>query len=265
MKYLKAVILFLSFLILSSSCSEDSAFMVKSQEVCQYIEKSSNLNKRFNLNLDIDNGNVEIYIWKKDEIGFDIKKCIRGPENKDVLLKKMKDIEIDYGVKDNLVYCISKNKGKKSISKSISLKLFMPQKIMNMDCKIRTGKIKIYDDINCSLTMAVKNADTEINSLRGKICFKGDKCNFRINGGELAPDSYVKLNRGNIFIHAAITGNSVYDFRTKVGNLLLELPENSKIRFNSEGLIIDNEFSSEESVTEISLKTGMGKVIVKKY
>ncbi|MDO8610327.1 MAG: hypothetical protein Q7R95_07290, partial [bacterium] len=154
---------------------------------------------------------------------------------------------------------------KNPISRSVDLKIYVPQKISNINCKIVSGKIKIFDQIKCNLNIEMNMVNTEISVFKGKIVLKGDKGDLRINSGQLLPDSFVKLNNGSIIIKAELASQGKYDFETDIGNVDLTFPKESKINIENIGMLDVNEFISEDATTKVSVVTGMGKITLKKY
>lgn len=261
------VIYLFACILLLSGCAETNKFTGPKLEVKQYSVETVTIEKPLDLSIISDSGNIEIYTWNKKEIKFEITKKIKGFQNKETLERNFYDFQLKIEKENDKVNFNVKYKGKinSPIDRSVDLKIFIPQKISNIDCKMDLGKIKILDEIKCNLKIEINMVDTEINMFQGKLIFKGDMGDLRINNGRILADSSVKINIGSIIIKGALASNGEYDFETGIGNLDLTFPKKSKIKVESIGTLDVNEFEKEDSETRVKVNTGMGKISLTKY
>lgn len=267
MRSLKLYAFIIITLLLATSCSKVETTASNKQEVFEYSTKTFQIGNYVDLNISIDMGKVEIYTWNKKEIKFEAAKSIIGNKEKELLYKKLKDIQIEYKYENNLITYFSKYRGgiENSKDKSLALKIYLPIKTRNIKCKLDFGTIKFFDQINCNLNMEMNHADAEIDMIKGKVNVTSGRGEVRINNGELYPESFIKINTGNLNIKAALMYRGKYNFEIGTGNISLALPKTSKVFFENLGTFTTNEFISQESPTSIRLVTDMGRIIVKKY
>jgi hypothetical protein len=257
----------LVWLYLLTGCSNEIKLIGPKQEVSQYSAEVFNIKNSVNLSINNDTGNVEIYVWNKKEIKFEITKKLRGAQSKVDLLKKLNDFILKIKNENDNIYFNAKYKGniKSPFDRSIDLKIYLPQRISEINCKMDIGKIKIFDEINCNLNIQMNMVDTQINMFKGKLEIKGDMGDLRINDCEILPDSFVKINNGSIIIKGNLINQGKYDFETGIGNIDLSFPVESKLNIESVGAMDKNEFTSEEGAAIVRVESGMGKISINKY
>jgi hypothetical protein len=193
---------------------------------------------------------------------------VRGTEGEEALKKKLNDFKVDMGSNKEKVFINSKYKGsiKSPADKSMDFKVYLPKKMSSVNCKLDLGTIKVYDDIKCGLKMDVDMVNTEINRFEGKMDFKGNMGNLKINGGKLFEGSNILLMQGYIFVRSEVENEGKYRMETGMGNVELMLPADSQVNIENLGPVKINEFK-EAAVypVKIVLGTEMGKISIKKY
>jgi len=253
--------------VLLSGCSliEETAVSPK-RMVSSYYEEIVKTDKPLELDLAADSANIEVYSWDKKEVKFEITKKVRGTQTREELEKMLNGFNISCTGENGRITFKSEYKGpiRSTVDISIDLKVYIPKKITSVNCKLDIGRIRIYDDMKGSLNVAVNMANVDINKFEGKLNLNADMCDLRIGSGMLADGSLVNVNMGNILINARYEKEGRYNFHTGMGNIDITAPAEQKISFESIGCVDINQFESGSFPVKIELRSGMGKIAIKK-
>lgn len=262
-----ALVPYAVILMLLTGCGIASAAAGPKIEVTAYSEKSIKLEQPSSLDFACDSSNIEVYTWEKSEVKFEMTKRIRGAQARNKLEEKLKDLSVDIKQSGNRVIYKSSCRGKvkRPADKSVDLKVYVPKKVLSINLKADIGYIKFYDDVKCSLDADVNMVNIDMNRFEGSISLKADMCSLRIDNGKLKGLSSVKVNMGNISIKSDYEENGKYSLETGIGNIELLSPAGAHVNMEAIGPLEINEFESPPYPTKISIKTGMGKISVKKY
>jgi hypothetical protein len=187
-------------------------------------------------------------------------------ESEDILKKGLDDFRIEFKQENNDFYFISSYNGpiKNQIDRAVDLSITVPKDIKSISCQLDVGKIKIHDDIKCELKLKINMANIDINRFDGIISLEADMSDLRISGGRLKDGSNVKINMGNIQVKAELE-EGCYDFDTNMGNIDLSFPAKSDINLETIGTVEQNEFISSSSLVSLRVRSGMGRIEIKKY
>lgn len=276
MRYRVIIPLLAAIALFISGCTRGKAVSGPVRGVEEYIEKTIPVSGQARFEVEIESGNIEVYTWKKDEVKFEITKRIRGMENEDSLKEKLGDFGIDIKENGNVVSVKDFYRGtaKNSSDINIGLRMYIPRKPGLFDCNLKMGKIVFFDDIRCNISIAVNMADVSINRMIGKLSLQADMCNLKISEGRILDGSSVKINMGNIYVKSEFEENGVYLFDTGMGNLEINLPEDSKVAFECVGSVEIDEVSKVNEGNrpqeagqdaKVSLRSGMGRITVRRY
>jgi hypothetical protein len=267
MKYKVILPLMAAIIMITSGCSSQNISVGPKREVNEYIEKTILATGLPGLDISIDSGNIEFYSWEKKEVKLEITKRVRGLYTEEFLKKKLGDFNIDIKEDDSKISFKSTYKGsiKNPIDRSTDVRVYVPRKTGSIDCNLKLGKIKFYDDVKCDLGFKIDMANVDINRLVGKLTLNADMCDLKVSGGRLFDDSSVKINMGNIYIKSEFEDEGIYTFDTGMGSLEVNLPDGSPVSFECIGSLEVNEFSKVGYPSKVSLRSGMGKIAVRKY
>jgi hypothetical protein len=267
MKY-RILLLFMAVIVLiGSGCGSQNISAGPKREVNEYIEETIPVSSLPSLSISADSGNVEVYSWEKKEVKFEITKRVRGLYTEEFLKEKLDDFNIDLKEDKGKIIFKSTYKGsiKNPIDRSTNVRVYVPRKTGSIDCNLKLGKIKFYDDIKCDLGFKIDMANVDINRLVGKLTLNADMCDLKVSGGRLFDDSSVNINMGNIYIKSEFEDEGIYTFDTGMGSLEVNLPDGSPVSFECIGSLEVNEFSKIGYPSKVSLRSGMGKIAVRKY
>jgi PBP1b-binding outer membrane lipoprotein LpoB len=266
MRLLKCLPVFICLCLILYGCASDTAGFKPKREVVSYDEKILNTDQFPSLDLTNNSGNIEIYSWDRREIKFEIKKRIRGMGSEEILKKDLDGFRIEFKQENDDFYFISSYNGpiKSQIDRAIDLNVTIPKDIKSISCQLDVGKIKIHDDIKCELKFKINMANIDINRFDGIINLKADMSDLRISGGRLKDGSNIKINMGNIQVKAELEEGS-YNFDTNMGNIDLSFPSESDINLETIGTVEQNEFISSSNLVFLRVRSGMGKIAIKKY
>jgi len=262
------ILLMLTQSIFICSCESRETISGPKREASEYIEKIFPAIDPFHLEIVSDSGDIEVYSWDREDVKFEITTKIRGTQEVEELEKRLIEFKIDIFQEENKVMLNSKFNGRIERSEEIKheYKVFVPKKnLERFDLRLDTGKIKFYDDIKCNLNAQMKAANLDINRFEGVIKVNTDRGNLRIAGGKICKGSDIKIITGNILIKAQYEDDAVYCFQTGMGNIELDIPEQSKVCVESIGTTEINEFLYEDFPTRITLISDMGKIYARKF
>lgn len=249
------------------ACSEKTVNQGPKKEVASYEEKTIGQGNFRNLEVILDCSNIEVYAWPKKEIKIETAKKLRGWEDKTVLDKKMEEFKLAVTEENEKITLKSRymEQIKNASDRSLDIKLFVPRQIRYISYKIDAGTIKVFDDIKCDFNFETKAVNAEINRFDGKLTCKTGTGNLKISGGKLRRGSYISTNLGNISIKAGIEEAGSYSFQTNAGNMDFQFPDGLKATVECLGNVEMNEFAEGNYATKVALKSGMGKISVRKY
>jgi hypothetical protein len=253
-------------ILLFSGCASEKATLESKREVSGYSTQMKMLDQPFTLELSNQSGNIQIYVWNKKEICFEITKKIVGVEEEETLKKKLENFKVKLSQeRGNVVFTTNYQGSLKGIvDKSCDLVVYIPKKIDGIHCKLDSGSIKIRDKIKCNLNLEMNRVNVETDLFQGKINVLGNCGNVCIQNGELTNGSSVKLNRGNIEMKGGFDDFGEYSLETDVGNIDLKLSAPSEICFQCIGDMIENVFPDGNFPTKVHVKSGMGKISIQR-
>ena len=261
--YLLEIVL---FVIIVTGCSSNVNFVSK-KVVSSYSEESIEVEYPLSINITGDSGNIEMFSWERDEVKFEITKKLRGIQPKEELTKMLEDFKISTEKDGKRVIFSSEYKGniKNPSDKSVDLKVYIPKKVDFVDIDLNVGTIKFFDDIRSVVNLNVDSVNVDINKLIGKITMTAHMGNLRISEGRLESGSSVKTGLGNIIIKTELDEAGEYYFGTDVGNIELNLPEDSEFGVEAKGSIRQNEFEQCFSGVKIKIESKMGDINLTRY
>lgn len=249
-------------------CNYSEIELGPKKELTSYSEKTIQAGDSLNLYIENDSGNIEVYSWKKKQVKFEITNKVRGIQTQEVLEKDLEEfvVYID-DTEDNKVYFKSRYNGsiKNPADAGTDIKIYIPKKVKYLSFKLDIGRIKIYDDIECEMDIEVNMANVDINRFEGLVNMTADMGDLKISGGRIMSGSSVSTGMGNIRIKAEHEGVGDFVYKTDMGSIELLLPSRSNVCFESIGSLEVNEFSAYSSPTKIKVKSGMGRISIKKY
>lgn len=250
-----------------AACGGTAVLLGPKQEVTAYEQKSVEINKPANIQINCDSGSIEIYSWDRPKVKFEISKKIRGVETRAELAKKLENFIVETESEKEKIVLNIRYDGKKKPQhdNSVDLKVYLPKRLVDVGVKLDTGKLRFYDDIRCSLDIKIGTANCYIGRIEGNVSFTADMGNLNIEGGEIHKKLAVKCNFGNISIKTALAEDGSYSIDTGTGNIDISLPTNSRIRIESIGTVTLNEFSDKEAPAVLKVKSGMGRITIGKY
>jgi PBP1b-binding outer membrane lipoprotein LpoB len=267
MKGLNKILIFILCIFILTGCSVDNVNIGPKTQVTSYKEeifKDVNVKR---LNFKSQYSNMEVYCWDKNDVKFEITRRIRGIQSKDILEGKLKDFTVDIKQEEENLVFTSGYKGEidNPIDRSLDLKMYIPKKIKNMDLKLDSGTINFLDDVDYDVKFDADMADITINRLNGKIELKSNIGNVSIKSGRIKANSNIVEGVGNINIKSEFEENSGYNIETNIGNVDLALPEKSHVSFETVGTLELNELPSSSNNLNVKVRSGMGKISIKKY
>ncbi|HHW30864.1 MAG TPA: hypothetical protein GXX20_04195 [Clostridiaceae bacterium] len=267
MKYRVIIPLLAAIALFVSGCGSDNVVLGPKRGVEEYIEDTIPVKGLANLDVSIESGNLEVYTWDKDEVKLEITKRIRGQEDEEALKKKLGDFSIDINKDENVVSVQAAYKGstKNPVDISTDIRMYIPKKAASFDCNVKVGQIKFFDDIRCNLNFLIDRANVSINRMIGKLSLNADMCDLKVSEGRMLEGSNVKINMGNIYVKSEFGDEGTYFFDTGMGSLEVNLPDGSPVTIECVGSLEVNEFPETGHDTKVSLRSGMGKIAVRKY
>jgi hypothetical protein len=268
MKYRVIIVpLLIVLALILSCCASRNVVLGPKRGVEEFLEETIPVSDIPSFYVSIDSGNLEVYSWDKNEVKLEITKRIRGPEEEELLKEKLGDFIIDIKEEENKVSVKAAYKGsfKSPVDRSTDITMYIPKKTGFFDCNVKVGQIKFFDDIRCNLNFVIDMANVDINRLIGKLTLKADICDLKVSGGRLFEDSSVKINMGNIYVKSEFVDEGFYSFDTGMGSLEVNLPDGSLVSFECLGSLEVNEFGDVRHDARVSLRSGMGKIAVRKY
>lgn len=263
--YMHTFALCLATVLLLSGCGGGIDIGPK-KEVSAYAEKGYELQLPADINIAGDYGSIEIFTSGEKELKYEATYKIRGTGEREELTRKLEEFELATSVDGSTAMLQFRYKGspKNPADTRVELKVYIPRKTARLALSLSSGKIKVYDDINCELSMVLGTVNTEINKLDGKITAEADMGDIRIGGGRLHKESEIKLGMGNIRIKSEPEEGS-YAFKTGLGNIELDLPGNTGLTLLTAGNVRLNEFETGAEAVLITAESEMGEIIARKY
>lgn len=251
--------------IILGACSSDAREAGVRQEASSYEEKIVDVKLPVQLSMDCDYAEIETYSWDREQVKFEITRRIRGNSSRQKLADKLDKLETKIVKKDNQVGITGSCRLKDADypDSCLELRIYTPRKMSNISCSLKKGKIKLFDNIKCNVDFKVTDASLEINSLQGRITYKGDKGMIRISSGELYSGSSIQVGKGSVEIKASCKEGGEYFVDAGDGFIKLELPSAIKAYFDypgSDQLGQTDETEGSESRARFRLKSGIGKI-----
>ena len=268
MREYKRFILFICLIIfIFFGCKSESQHIGIKKESVSYDEKVFTVVSPPEIEICSDTSDIEIFNWDEDSVKFEMVKRVKRVNNSEEQLKEeYKNFEIITEQKESKIYFRNLYKGdrRKPLDQSLDLKIYIPRKVKSIKIQLDLGKVKIHDDINCSVIADLNMANIEIKKLEGLINVRGDMSNIKVSSGILYNGSIINVNMGNIDLKFDYQEGGEYEFITKTGNIDLYMPETSQISLDSAGYIQKNEVKCGDFPTKIKVKTQMGRICINK-
>ena len=261
------LVVLISAIFFFSSCVNNDAKPVPRREVSVYNERIIPAVSPYELSIECDYGNFEFYNWDKKEVKFEITHKVRAGRMKTELDKMLERFSISTSEEAGKISLKCSYNGKDgNYEDTFSVvRIFMPGKSSFIDCTLRHGKLKFFDDLNCGLKLDVGNAEVEINRLKGIIKYTGKTGNLRISSGEIYSDSSIVTSTGNIRVKSCFESPGQYTFNTGAGIIELDLPADLNAVIESNGKITANEASGSDPCSKFLLKCGVGKIDINRF
>jgi hypothetical protein len=259
------ILIILTFMV--TGCGDKDTKVLK-HGVALYKNSSIEITKGINtVDINIDSGNLQIYCWDKQEIKFEAKHIIRDYETNEELEKQLKKYKVVSEEQENTFLFTVNYKGDIKNNKDIytDIKLTIPRRIKNIKVSQQLGSLIIEDKFEGNIAAQLDSVNSEIKALKGKLLFKCEKGNLRLNSGKLTNESYADIKSGSIYLKAECQEQSKYSFQTQLGNVELNFPVNSNILLKSFGTVKNNQFTGVWGNIEIETSTKMGEISVNGY
>ncbi|WP_010249146.1 DUF4097 family beta strand repeat-containing protein [Acetivibrio cellulolyticus] len=276
----KLIIVILMAFILCG-CSIAQAEINPKIEVSSYSEQIIELKQTYNLDINCDSSDIELYTWNNSDIKFEITKRVRGAYKKEVLSKRLEDFEVEIKNENNSVFLKSRCNGgnKNALDRSVDLKIYVPKVIETMNYKVDAGNIKFFDDIQGVLKAELNNTNLEINRFDGVLNVTGNMGNVKVLSGKISGCSKIEKYNGNISIKSEFDENGEYIFNTSKGHIDIYAPSNTKLGFETVGELEINEFDDAENFgrtrssevklndkpVKVRVNSEMGRIAIRKY
>jgi len=259
--------IFIIIIIVFTGCGDKDTVTFKHGESLyknSLIEIAKDINT---IDIDINSGNLQIYCWDKKEIKFEAKHTIRDNKTNEELQKQLKKYSIVSEEQENTFFFTVDYKGNVKDIQNIytDVKLTIPRRISKISISQQHGSIIIEDKFEGDISAELDSVNSEIKALKGKLSFKCETGNFRLNSGKLSNESFVDINSGSIYLKTECQEQSKYSFQTQSGNIELNFPVNSNILLKSYGTVQNNQFTGVEGNIVIETSTKMGEISVNGY
>ena len=238
------------------------------KESISYDEKIIIFERSPEIEISGDAGNIEVFNHEEKSVKFEIlKKIKRVYTSQEELESDFKKFNITTEYKADKILLKFKYDTNKlnPENQSIDIRMYIPKNIKSIDFKLSSGKIKIYDDLNCNIFADLNMASMDIKKMNGILNFKGEMSNIKISCGTIKNGSIVKVGTGNIDIKSEYEEGGYYEFETNTGNIDLSISSNFNISFESTGFVQMNEFKMGEFPTKIKVKSDIGRICINKY
>jgi len=259
---------FLAILCLTlAACGARDVYVGPKIEAVSYSEKVIEIGQPFDLFVECDSGRIDVYKRDENSIKLEVTSRVRGAAKKETLEKQLQNFEISAESSGTSVTFKSKYRGRieKPFDTGIELGIYVPKKVRSIGFKLGEGRIRMLDDIKCTLKADIKTANVEVNRFEGLLNLKADICTLRIWNGRIYSGSSVSVNMGGIYVKSDFAPNGTYTFKTGVGAVELYAPKNLDATFESIGNVKVNEFPPDGGHSKIRLETAMGDISVFKY
>ena len=255
-------------IVIITGCGSDKAAITTKNGVSQYKNSSIEITKVIDtININVDSGNLQIYLDDKNEIDFRVKHTIRDYKTNEELEKLLKKYSITSKKQKNslffTVHYRDKIKGTQTVCSDI--KLTISRRIKKINISQQLGSLAIEDKYEGDIVAKLDSVNSEIKSMEGKLSFECVTGNLRLNSGKLLDGSLVDINSGSIYVKAECMDKSKYSFKTQKGNIRLNFPVSSDILLESFGTVQNNQFTGLVGNIEIETSTKMGKISVNGY
>jgi len=255
-------------IVIITGCGSDKAAITTKNGVSQYKNSSIEITKVIDtININVDSGNLQIYLDDKNEIDFRVKHTIRDYKTNEELEKLLKKYSItSKKQKNSLFFTVDyrdKIKGTQTVCSDI--KLTISRRIKKINISQQLGSLAIEDKYEGDIVAKLDSVNSEIKSMEGKLSFECVTGNLRLNSGKLLDGSLVDINSGSIYVKAECMDKSKYSFKTQKGNIRLNFPVSSDILLESFGTVQNNQFTGLVGNIEIETSTKMGKISVNGY
>jgi len=268
MRYAKVILCMAFILVLAAGCGVSEMEPGPKREKIAYREYTVKAPGEMKLLTQGDTGNVEVFAWDRNEFKIEASQRVRGVFAEERLKELVKDFRLDVKADNGAVYVKASYSGPvgNPLDRGTDLKIFTPRRrLLQMNVKWDAGRVKVYDDLDCSLQADLGLVDLDINRIKGRLEVQGDTGNITVSGGVLEKGSFVRMNMGNIRIKGECEEDGDYLFDTGVGNVDVWMPEDLRVCFESTGTVETNEFQQEDAAAKVRVRSGMGRISIRKY
>lgn len=264
MKFYKSTLVIFSLLILCS-CN-DKSYSVKKTEVKADIVESYSLGRTHEVYVNLTNADIEIFAWNKDMIKFEVSKRLIGTSSREELSDELNKYYIKINPGDSKINISESYKGNDDniIEKYTDIKIYTKNKLKLIDLKIKKGKVKFSDEINCSLNGEFDRVNLEMIRFDGNVNAKINLGNVSILNGYLSGDTNISINNGNIYIKSEFDVKGRHKIKTKTGNIELVIPDTENLSVNCKGNVDINEFKNSPTDPVVYAESHIGIIKVKK-
>lgn len=266
MKFLKSLTVIVSCIVLSG-CSQPAVYTKPKIESTAYSEKVIKVDQPLDLELVCDYGNIEMYSWDKPEVKFEMKKRVRGTQERAQLDEKLRDFKIDTKQAGAKVTFTAEYTGsiKSSEDKLLDLRVYIPRQVKGISQKMEKGYIKFQDDLRCLLNIEAKTAQVDINRIDGAVKLNVGTGNVKIGSGRIKADSEIVVNLGNIYAKCQYDNKVKCRYETNTGNVELFLPSDFQNGIDYMGTLDVNEFPAMKRDKDLTVKSGVGNISLRKF
>lgn len=260
-----SILLLLAFLL--SGCGVAQAEIGHRLEVSSYSEQTVEAGQIEKLEVTCDSSNIEVYVWNRDSVKFEITRRIRGAYKKEMLLKMLDAFKTDIENENTSLFIDTKYNGnrKKTLDTSADLKIYIPKKIEYMNYKVDRGSIRLFDDMRGVLNADLGDTDMEINRFDGVLNVTGNAGDVKVSSGRLSGSSSIYRLDGNINVKTEFDETGEYNFSTRKGCINICAPSHSNVGFDTVGKLEINEFDELDYASKVHINSEMGSISVKKY
>lgn len=252
------------FCICLSSCSSDSQSS-HVREVFSYSEKSMIVKVPIRIEIAGGQGETDIYSWNLKKVGIEVTESIKGYKTEEELAPLFKYFKT--GLKENsgTVTVTSVYKGDNgNVTGFADMKVYLPKKVAGLKITQKTGKVRVLDDLGCSLEIIGGSLDVEINSIDGCISSKVDSGSLRVSEGRLGSGTSIRTGRGNIKLKVDLEPSGSYDIRTGSGLVEINLPESLDVVINDQYQTEGN-LAAGENPARMQVECDKGEIRISRY
>jgi len=248
-----------------SACSKSEATMQR-REVTSYVGKSIPVKTPLRMEMDCENGSIDVFKWTNKEVRLEITESLNGMDTEESMKERLKDFDISADESDGMLKVKTQyHGGGRNITGEMNMKIYIPKKVKELKIKQKYGELRFLDDLNCNLDINGESIDIVLNSFEGCLKSKMKLGSLRISEGKLLNGSDVLIGKGNIRIKSDLEAGGEYSFATDSGIIELLLPESLKVLFETVNPIEAYDCDPGENPAKVRFVCKQGKIIANKY